>query len=182
MLFLDRLYLKRTSLHQLLCPTAHHAIVALEELELVEELGLHDIDTIISIHELNDRAIVIPHSHIVANHKRLKLLDQAALQIAGPGRLNCRVDQTFSSRHTVEEKVLRPKPRDKSVRDVAGCAWIRIKRHETGQCLTVLHARYPTSFKFLLAKQGANLSLIDDAAFGTGLYHGRDHVLRELFD
>ena len=82
----------------------------------------------------------------------------------------------------MEEEVLRAQACDESIGDVARGAWIWIKWHEAGQGLSILHAWHATALQFLLAKQGANLSLIDDSTFGPSLYHGRDQILREALD
>ena len=79
MLFLDWFDLDCARLNEFFGSLAHRGVVAFEEFKLVEELGLHDVHAVIAVHELHDGAIIVPHSHIIADHQRLELLDQAAL-------------------------------------------------------------------------------------------------------
>jgi hypothetical protein len=57
-------------------------MVSFQKFELVQEFCVHYVDTIVTVIELHDRTIVITHSHIVAYHEGLKLLDQTSLEVA----------------------------------------------------------------------------------------------------
>ena len=56
--------------------------IGFKEFELVKVLGIHDINTILSIHELDNRAIIVTNCEIIVDNKRLKLLNKASLQVA----------------------------------------------------------------------------------------------------
>ena len=79
MLLLDGLYLDSASLHEFFSFYRHSTVVALQKVEFVKELPLHDVHAVVTIHKLHDRAVIVSYCHIVAHHQRFKLLNQAAL-------------------------------------------------------------------------------------------------------
>lgn len=54
-------------------------MIAFKEFKFVQKLIVHNVDTIFTISELDDTAVVVPNGHVVADDKGLELLDQAAL-------------------------------------------------------------------------------------------------------
>lgn len=56
--------------------------VLLKEAETVQILRVHHVHAIVTIEELDDRAIVVTHGQIVVHDQRLQLLDETTLQIA----------------------------------------------------------------------------------------------------
>jgi len=82
----------------------------------------------------------------------------------------------------MEIEVLRSKTTNKSISHVARGPRIGIIWKIAGQCFTVLHLGYTTTFELLLTKENANLSHVNQTTLGSCKYHSRDVVAREPLD
>ena len=118
--------------HDILSGRDQAVEILLKEFKLVEILGIEDIDTVISIHKLYDRSIVISDRHVVVDDERLQLLDEATLQVPRSTGLDSSIDKSFTTSHAMEVEVLWAKARNEPVRNVSTAPRIGVIGKETG--------------------------------------------------
>ena len=92
--------------------------VLLKEPKSIEILGIHHIDTVVSVEKLDNRTVVVSNCHIVVNNQRLELFNQATLEIATTRGLHGGINQTLAASHTMEIEVLRSQTTDESVSNI----------------------------------------------------------------
>jgi hypothetical protein len=102
--------------------------ILLKKFKLVQIFGIEDVNAVLAVHELNNRAVVFPDRHVIIDYQAFQLLDQASLQVARPAGFDGCVNQAFSAGHAVEIEVLGTQACEESVGDVATASWVWVIR------------------------------------------------------
>mmetsp|Transcript_45944 Transcript_45944/g.89765 ORF Transcript_45944/g.89765 Transcript_45944/m.89765 type:complete len:282 (-) Transcript_45944:1277-2122(-) len=142
--------------------------------------GLGGIDAILPVQKLDDPPIRIPDGVVVTYLEVLQMLDETALQIPAPRRLDGRVDETLPAGHAVEVILLRPDPGEEPVRDESVGTGVRVVRRERRQGLPTGHPRHPPPLERLLPEGAGHLRLVHDGPLGARVHHERKRVVRKL--
>lgn len=114
----------------------YHLVVVFDERELLrlKELGLGDVQAVLSVKKLDHTSIAVSHSQIVLDHETLEMLDHTPgapndsmchytvnlnttisfqsesdlpLQITRATGFDCSVHKTFTTSHTMEKELLK---------------------------------------------------------------------------
>mmetsp|Transcript_25032 Transcript_25032/g.62872 ORF Transcript_25032/g.62872 Transcript_25032/m.62872 type:complete len:297 (+) Transcript_25032:2655-3545(+) len=154
-------------------------IVLTDELELMKIGSLANIKTILSIVELDHTAIGTTHSKIVMNTQTLQLFDQTTLKVTRVCSLDSRINETFTTSHTMKVVLLWPNTTEETIPDEATCTRRRIVGIERGQSATGWHARNTLALELLLTEQTGDLRKVHDTTFGAAHSHQTEVVQRK---
>lgn len=83
----------------------------------------HGIQTVSTVAELQNGTLGISYRQVIVSGKVLESLHQTSLHITSFGRLDSSIDQTFTTRNSVEKKFGRSQTRKETVADETLCRW-----------------------------------------------------------
>ncbi|KAG5461210.1 MAG: hypothetical protein BJ554DRAFT_6630, partial [Olpidium bornovanus] len=150
--------------------------------ELIQVLLLGDVQRVLAVAELENRPVHVAHGVVVMHGDPLEVLDQAALQIAGAGRLHGRVDQTLAARHAVKVILLGADPGQEAACYIPAGARARLERGKRRKRLPADHRRHAPALEFLLAQHAGDLRHVHSRAFGARDGHHLHVVGGEFFE
>ena len=134
-------------------------------------LNLGGARAVFAVRELHNEAARVPHSTIVIRHEILHGLDELTLEVAGIGRLHCRINQTLTARHGVKEEFGRCQSLDEGGLDEAACLGAVIVALEMRQRTILETVADALALNRLLAEQRNHLGDVKVRALGTALDH-----------
>eukprot|EP00968_Pinguiococcus_pyrenoidosus_P006781 scaffold447_cov307-Pinguiococcus_pyrenoidosus.AAC.61 len=137
------------------------------------------VDAVFAVQKLHDAPLRVPHGVVVGHPQLLHELNQASLQVPGPGRLHRGVHQPFAAGHAVEVVLRGANPSEEAIRNEATSPRRGFVDGEGGQSLAAAHERHAPPFERLLAQRAADLRQVDRGPLGARHHHQRKAVRGE---